>query len=939
MDDGAPTEKTVCNAMEKNNNNDENNNTTIVGDGDTARDPGSEREDGGEPGVSFQPRPPVSDTTAGEEEDGESSVVSAGYAYLCTKVPGITPLLPHLRAARVSGSGDGASRSSLLAFSESSPQSSSYTPGKNAGHNEEIGARFDKRNASSEGPRREGKSTSTSTIRTSWPRLPGGPDPDPYNKNSYTLVHRSLVTDQFIRDQIKETGRAIKITQHVEDKEVNENLIRVELGPPGPGASRPRVVDGGDGDERSSSAASTDGDSTAVEERSGQQDRKHHKTCERNRDDERKGMRKGRSEDHGRKQSRGRSRERRPRTGRRGLRRRLERGFVSDDSGPEILRTGTEDEQEHEITPDVINVESPEREKDDNEVRGSWASSAEKGRDGSSSNKHRHGSISSYFTRSKGPPGSAKRKAKATLTNKRTSSKDSWVDPSTEEDDEEGHTGRGIDIETRRAVIAQRQRREREKQQKKNRDWTSRSGAPLPALGEEEVGEPTEGQDEGRVQEIRTNQEEQQEPGHGSADPPQEMETEVHDQRSGVVSLNNARHQDEAHMSSENTAGPSARTGSTSSCQNAYLGQSNTVRNLANAVNNRCAGSGGDVLDSEEEDMEEVDGQFVRLNMTLDAMETTQNEDVVFEVADLVSPDIDIGPGGQIRVTDEIAFVVLKLDAKTDKDWTIPSPALFQKLLSRVACVCLEFDIACYRAYKWGTLWGKVGLLGLASNNLQDIKEYRAVIEDQIFRDTKFTLFPKDALEKRGNLTVLLRENLSSFNTLWLPKAILIRSRMRGGLRLTHIKHYTKEDRTRDGASKEGWRLAMLQGCPEFMENLKKFDQEHRFPIGAGHVVIRGGSGRPKGTIERVRGSRAGRQWQQKKQQHQEDDQSRSHSRSERRRREEDRDYDRNYPSWGRERDHDRERDRSSAGNRGGRDQSAKAAWGKNGPRHGHSGR
>ena len=298
--------------------------------------------------------------------------------------------------------------------------------------------------------------------------------------------------------------------------------------------------------------------------------------------------------------------------------------------------------------------------------------------------------------------------------------------------------------------------------------------------------------------------------------------------------------------------------------------------------------------------------------------------------------------------------MVLKYDPATDKSWTLPGVELFQELINRVYCVCLEFDLTCYRAHKWATMWGKVGLLGLSSANLKDMQEYREVIEDQEHNNTNFTIFPRDALEKRGNLTVLLRENLRTFNTDWLPKAILLRSRIRGGLRLTHIKHYRPEDKTRDGVSKRGWRLALLQGCPQFMDELKKFDQDHRFPIGAGHIIIRGGSGRPKGTVERVRGSRGGGPRQQQQHQGRRDDQGRqgrgqgNHGSDNN-----NNEYDREYPpirgrgrGSTRGRTHDRngdkdrdhnpgsERERSTMGRGGARDKSANAAWGSNGPRH-----
>ena len=372
---------------------------------------------------------------------------------------------------------------------------------------------------------------------------------------------------------------------------------------------------------------------------------------------------------------------------------------------------------------------------------------------------------------------------------------------------------------------------------------------------------------------------------------------------------------------------------------------------LADAVNDKCAGSGGDVLDSEEEDMEEVDGAFVRLDGAMSVTIADPNRSRILEVADLVNDEIDIGTGGQIKVSEVVPFVVLKLDPRVDKSWAIPGPALFEDLMNRVSSVCLEHNVPSYRAYEWATLWGKVGLLGLSSASVEDMIEYRKVVEAQMSGPIRFTLFPKDALEKRGNLTVLLRDNLQTFDIRWLPKAILMRSRMRGGLRLTHIKHYRPEDKTREGVSKKGWRLALMQGCPEFMEALKKFNQEHRFPVGAGHVVIRGGGGRPKGTIERVRGSRGGgprqrgRQQQDQPQQQprrprqMEDrrEQDRDRSRSRDRGTENERNYDKNYPRWGRDRDRDRER--NNAGNTASGGSSSKSAWGKPGTKQHRSGR
>lgn len=348
---------------------------------------------------------------------------------------------------------------------------------------------------------------------------------------------------------------------------------------------------------------------------------------------------------------------------------------------------------------------------------------------------------------------------------------------------------------------------------------------------------------------------------------------------------------------------------------------------------------GGDIFDPEEEDMEEIEDVHWRLDETMDITAIDTDQTRVLELADLVGDGIDIGSGGQIRVTDVIPFVILKWNPETDKSWTIPAPDLFEDLMSRLECVSLEQDIVCFRAYRWANLWGKVGLLGLASGDLRDIREYREMIENQMLGRTKFTMFPKEALERRGNLSVLLRANLRSFDLKWLPKAILLRSRMKGGLRLTHVKYYRDDDKTREGNSKKGWRLALLQGCPQFMESLKKFDQEHRFPIGAGHIIIHGGADRPRGTVERGRGARGG----QRQQQHQQTQQAggqrqqqvqQQHGRDGQNRMS-DRTYDRIYPSIGR----GRERERSSGARGSSRGQAAGAAWGANAPESRYSSR
>ena len=351
------------------------------------------------------------------------------------------------------------------------------------------------------------------------------------------------------------------------------------------------------------------------------------------------------------------------------------------------------------------------------------------------------------------------------------------------------------------------------------------------------------------------------------------------------------------------------------------------VRAISDAVNYRCAGSTGEFFDPDEKGVYEVNMDFYTMEAgSLDDSNTTERTQTL-EIADLAGAGIDVGKGGQVLVTDVIPFVILKFNPETDKTWTVPDPSTYQDLINSASGRIVERNLPCGAAYRWANLWGKVGLLGLSPKNMDHVREFRALIEEHMAGRTRFTLFPKDALDKRDNLSVLLRDNFLTFKAEWLPQWIITRSRIRGGLRVTHVKEYAESDRTRSGTSKRGWRLVLLQGCPLFMKSLERFDQEHRFPVAAGHVIIRGGAGRPKsrsrGNDNNNNESRQGpsgsgrrRSGQSKR----DDEQRRAQQGQYRRSREDNRNYEHDYPAL------TNEADEATTG--GGSGQSRRMTWG-----------
>lgn len=234
-----------------------------------------------------------------------------------------------------------------------------------------------------------------------------------------------------------------------------------------------------------------------------------------------------------------------------------------------------------------------------------------------------------------------------------------------------------------------------------------------------------------------------------------------------------------------------------------------------------------------------------------------------------MSPEIDIRSGSQIRSRDVLQFVVLakprgpssapapSTSIPPATNWTIPEPREFHSLMNRAECFMIDNKLPCYNAHKWGNLWGKVGLVGLSAKVPRHIEDFRTVIEGLSTDTLTFTIFPRDAVENRGSISVLLRDTFKEFSPKCLPAAIFRRNKgLRGSLRATHTKTYGAEDKTRSGASKKGWRLILLQGCSEFMRSLEAYEEDEKFTLGSGYIYIRGGvrkprSGPPRGALGR----------------------------------------------------------------------------------------
>ena len=260
---------------------------------------------------------------------------------------------------------------------------------------------------------------------------------------------------------------------------------------------------------------------------------------------------------------------------------------------------------------------------------------------------------------------------------------------------------------------------------------------------------------------------------------------------------------------------------------------------------------------------------------------------------------MEVAEGVEIRSRDVIPYVLLKWDTARDTNWTVPDPQLFHDLVNRVESRVMEQNLKCGDVLKWSNLWGKVGLLGISAKDHDQLTAFREVIEKQVTGTTKFSIYPRDALEKKGNVSVLLREAHRGLDVTQLPRAIFRRTRaLKGGLKVTHVKYYREGDRSRAGASKKDWRLVLLQGDATFMTSLEKFEPEHRFWVGSDRIIIRGGERRAPSTGRQQQHQQGGQRSQIGTQRQQQDQQQQRQQRLDQssRGRSGNRTYDREFP-------------------------------------------
>ena len=195
---------------------------------------------------------------------------------------------------------------------------------------------------------------------------------------------------------------------------------------------------------------------------------------------------------------------------------------------------------------------------------------------------------------------------------------------------------------------------------------------------------------------------------------------------------------------------------------------------------------------------------------------------------------------------DSIVFVLVnREEGKRGKlSWEIPTLPQCQDFTNAfISAIYGGDDISWAGAYVRSGRWGKAGTILLSSSVDDTMSEFRRQLALWTYRGYSYDMYPKDVLTAKPDVSILLRGSMKTFDTEMVPKVLFARNRehVAGSLRVLATKHFSAEETSHKGESKEHWRSIELKGCDQFMRCLRFIPESHPFHLGFDSVQIKGG--------------------------------------------------------------------------------------------------
>lgn len=240
---------------------------------------------------------------------------------------------------------------------------------------------------------------------------------------------------------------------------------------------------------------------------------------------------------------------------------------------------------------------------------------------------------------------------------------------------------------------------------------------------------------------------------------------------------------------------------------------------------------------------------------------TDETSPTQLTIPDLISQVEDPDNEMTIYSKGTVSFVIVfKPLNDNSAEWDIPSLLEARDFMGRIQATLLDLDMDYHTAIHWCNPWGNIPLLGLLSQDPDKLSKLRIFISTFKYKDHQYNTFLKEAMVANMGITVLLRSDFSEVQVKHLPTLLFSRNELRGDLVIPEHDVYVEGDVTRQGISKEGWRLLTLVGDADFLSSLSHFTENHWFNIGVGSIQIRGGK-RKQESSEEIEAKNSRRKW------------------------------------------------------------------------------
>ena len=218
----------------------------------------------------------------------------------------------------------------------------------------------------------------------------------------------------------------------------------------------------------------------------------------------------------------------------------------------------------------------------------------------------------------------------------------------------------------------------------------------------------------------------------------------------------------------------------------------------------------------------------------------TDNSKRIYKVT---IPELMVPIREQINVTfNTVAIAKFLMVAKnvSTSRWTIPSLQRFHDVLNHVENRVRKECLQCQFVIQWNSEWQKgIGLMGLQVTDAVKLDMFRSVLADIRIGGFQYNSFPKSALLKDSEVSIMIKNELKSLDLRWIPHSLFEKNRLLDGNMAVRFSGPAEQTEKDEVGCKAPDRLVILEGDDRFIQSIQKYPPNHVFKLGSSTVTMR----------------------------------------------------------------------------------------------------